>query len=181
MEGEAPVTPDVIAEAAQDAGRTFDETYVKSLRKEAAQHRTEAAALKAKLSEYEQAQMTEVDRLRSQAEQAKAEAQAATERARKALADAAVSRAAAQHGIDPALLARLVDVEFDGDGMPVNVEVNVKTVLQQYPQLKPATATGVSATNPARVQKLTMDEIRRMSPDQINARWEEVSLVMAGG
>lgn len=182
MEDEATVTQDATAEAAQDAGRTFDETYVKSLRKEAAQHRTEAQALKAKLAEYEQAQMTETERLRSQAEQAKAEAQAASERARKALADAAVSRAAAQHGIDPALLSRLVDVEYDADGMPVNVEANVKTVLQQYPQLKPtATATGVAATNPARVQKLTMDDIRRMSPDQINARWDEVSLVMAGG
>jgi len=179
---EATVTQDATAEAAQDAGRTFDETYVKSLRKEAAQHRTEAQALKAKLAEYEQAQMTETERLRSQAEQAKAEAQAATEKARKALADAAVSRAAAQHGIDPALLARLVDVEFDADGMPIDVETSVKAVLQQYPQLKPtATATGVAATNPARVQKLTMDDIRRMSPDQINARWDEVQIVMAGG
>lgn len=178
---EATVTQDATAEAAQDAGRTFDETYVKSLRKEAAQHRTEAQALKAKLAEYEQAQMTETERLRSQAEQAKAEAQAATERARKALADAAVSRAAAQHGIDPALLSRLVDVEYDADGAPINVESTVAAVLKQYPQLKPATATGVAATNPARVQKLTMDDIRRMSPDQINARWDEVSLVMAGG
>jgi len=181
MEDEATVTQDATAEAAQDAGRAFDETYVKSLRKEAAQHRTEAQALKAKLAEYEQAQMTETERLRSQAEQAKAEAQAATERARKALADAAISRAAAQQGIDPTLLARLVDVEFDGDGMPANVEASVNAVLKQYPQLRPATATGVAATNPARVQKLTMDDIRRMTPDQINSRWDEVQLVMAGG
>ena len=175
------VAQDATAEAAQDAGRTFDESYVKALRKEAAQHRTEAATLKAKLSEYEQAQMTETDRLRQQAEQAKAEAQAATKRANEAIANAAVSRAAAQHGIDPNLLYRLVDVEFGVDGMPVNVDASVANVLKQYPQLKPATATGVSTTNPARVQKLTMDDIRRMSPDQINARWDEVSLVMAGG
>lgn len=142
---------------------------------------SELKALRAKLTGFEQAQMTETERLRSQAEQAKAEAQAATERARKAMADAAISRAAAQQGIDPALLARLVDVEFDADGMPVNVEANVGAVLAKYPQLKPATATGVAATNPARVQKLTMDDIRRMTPDQINARWDEVQIVMAGG
>lgn len=182
MADDTMVAPDATTEAAApDAGRMFDETYVKSLRKEAAQHRTEAQALKAKLAEYEQAQMTETERLRSQAEQAKAEAQAATERARKAMADAAISRAAAQQGIDPALLARLVDVEFDADGMPVNVDANVGAVLAKYPQLKPATATGVAATNPARVQKLTMNDIRNMTPDQINARWDEVQIVMAGG
>lgn len=181
MADEQVVAPDAAPEAAQAADRTFDETYVKSLRKEAAQHRTEAAALKAKLAEYEQAQMTETERLRTQATEAKAEAQAATERAKRAIADAAVSRAAAQHGIDPALLSRLVDIEFDGDGMPVNVEATVANVLKQYPQLRPAPATPVSATNPGRVSKLTMDDIRRMTPDQINARWEEVSAVMAGG
>ena len=80
----------------------FDETYVKSLRKEAAQHRTEAQALKAKLAEYEQAQMTETENgCAARQSKAKAEAQAATERARKAMADAAISRAAGAAGHRP--------------------------------------------------------------------------------
>ena len=34
---------------------------------------------------------------------------------------------------------------------------------------------------PGAVQKLTMNDIRNMTPDQINARWDEVQIVMAGG
>lgn len=76
---------------AVESEKKFDEAYVKKLRAEAAKHRTEAAAAKAKAEEYEDAQKSEIERAQSKlakVEKAKAEAESkllryevATERA----------------------------------------------------------------------------------------------------
>ncbi len=164
-----------------DAPETkFDAEYVKTLRKENAGYRTKLKDLETKVSQFEQAQMSESERLQKEAADAKAAAQAAAQMLREARKEAAIARAAATHGVAPDLLGRLVDVEFDDTGMPVNVDAAVSQVLSAYPQLKPA-ASVPNPTNPGRVQKLTLDEIRKMTPDQINARWDEVQAAMKAG
>ncbi|GIK73814.1 MAG: hypothetical protein BroJett021_28020 [Chloroflexota bacterium] len=139
---------------------------------------TKLKTLEAKLAEYEAQQMTEAQRLQAQAQAAQQQAQTAQQRLRQALAEAAIAKAAAKEGVNPELLARLVEPEFDDEGQPVNVEAAVQRVLNAYPQLKPQPV--VAATNPGRTSKLTMDDVRKMKPDEINARWAEVQAALAG-
>ncbi len=157
----------------------FDAEYVKKLRAEAAKWRTEAQAAKAKIAEFEQAQMTEAEKLRAQAQAAQEAAAAAQAELRRVRAEAAVARVAGKMGIDPNLALRLVDVEYDEQGNPVNVEQAVAAVLAAYPQLKPA-AVPVGTTNPARMGKLTLEDIKKMTEAEINARWAEVEAVLSG-
>ena len=158
---------------------TFDAEYVKQLRAEAAKWRTEAQAAKVKVTEFEKAQMTEAEKLQAQARAAQEAATAAQAELRRARAEAAVARAAGKAGVDPNLVLRLVDVEYDDAGQPVNVDKAVDAVLSAYPQLKPAPVT-VGATNPGRTSKLTIEDVKKMPEAEINARWAEVEAVMAG-
>lgn len=168
------------ADAGQD--QQFDAAYVKSLRAEAAKYRKEAQAAQAKVAEFQAQQMTETERLQAAAKAAQEQAQAAQVELRKARADAALAREAGKHGLDPGLLAKLVELEFDDSGTPTNVTGAVEAVFKTYPQLKPQAITQPGATNPGRLPpKLTMADIKRMTPDQINARWEEVSAVLEAG
>ena len=139
----------------------------------------ELKALRAKVGEFERAQLSATERLQAEAKAAQEAAAAAQSQLRQARATAAVATAAGKHGVDPSLVQRLVDVEWDDDGEPVNVDAAVLKVLQAYPQLKPSPVS-VAATNPARQSKLTKDDIKRMSSDEINRRWDEVQLVLSG-
>jgi hypothetical protein len=178
--GQEPGAEPAGQEQAGDGERqeTFDAQYVKQLRDEAASYRRKMKELETKVSGFEQAQMTEADKLKAQAAAAQAQAQAAQEALRQAKAEAAVARAAAKHGVDATLAARLVDVEFDEAGEPTGVEAAVAHLLDEYPHLKPAAGVTLGATNPQRKATLTMDEVRRMSPAQINERWTEVEAAM---
>ena len=168
------------ASAGQQEVETFDAEYVKGLRTEAARYRKAAQEAAAKVATYEQERMTETERVQAQAKAAQEAAQAAQAELRKARAGVALATAAARQGIDPDLLAKLVEVEFDDDGQPANVDAAIGAVLKRYPQLKPTVVNQVAASNPGRERsKLTVDEIKAMSPEEINARWAEVSAVLA--
>lgn len=142
----------------------------------------ELKAAKAKLSGYETERMSEAEKLQAAAKSAQEQAAAAQAELRRAKADAALARVAAKEGVDPELLAKLVTVEFDDMGAPVGLEAAAAAVLNQYPQLKPQTvAATLGTTNPARTAKLTMVDVKKMSPDEINSRWDEVKAAMAAG
>lgn len=160
--------------------KTFDEAYVKQLRAENAQWRKQAQEAAAKVTSFEQERMSEAERLQAQAKEAQEAAQRARTELQQARAEVAISRAAAALGVDPRKLAKLVTVEFDADGQPVNVDAAAAAVLNEWPELKqPAPVPG--ATNPGRAAKLTIADIQKMTPEQINARWGEVQAVLAGG
>lgn len=178
-QGQVPETSG--GESAQDATtpKTFDESYVKKLREEAAGWRTKAQEAAAKISDFEKAQMTEAERLKAEAQEAKAQAEAAKAQAKQALAQAEIAKHAAKAGLDPTLAQRLVDVQFDDAGQPTGVDEAINNLLQQYPMLK-AGSFEAGATNPGRQNRLTLDDIKKMSPDEINRRWDEVQKTMAG-
>ena len=182
MEGKTDTTPQAgEAEAAQaDAGQVerFDPEYVKGLRREAAQYRTQAKEMAAKVAAYEAEKLSETERLQRQVQEAAAQAQAAQAALRDARFETALAREAVKVGLDPTLLAKLVSPEFDEEGKPVNVGAAVAKVLETYPNLKPQPAQAGSPTNPPRQAKLTMDDVRKMTPAQINARWDEVQAAM---
>lgn len=182
MAGQEPVTEsDGQAPEGGQETKTFDAGYVKQLRDEAAQYRRRVKELEVKVSDFEQAQMTEAEKLRVQAEAAAKQAAAAQEALRQARATAAISREAVRHQVDPDLLARLVDVQFDDDGEPAGVDAAVEQVLNRYPHLRPAAGVNMASTNPQRKPALTLEEVKRMKPDEINARWDEVQLALKTG
>lgn len=162
--------------------QTFSVDYVKELRAEAAKYRKEAQDAKAKVSAFETQQMSEAEKLQAQAKQAQEQAQAARQELQQARAEVAISRAAAANGVDPRKLAKLVQVEFDDAGQPINVDQAVAAVLKEWPELKAQTTTPApGATNPARTAKLTIEQVKKMSPAEINSRWDEVQQVLQGG
>ena len=161
--------------------KTFDEAYVKQLRAENAQWRKQAQEAAAKVQTFEQQQMSEAERLQAQAKEAQEAAQRARTELQQARAEVAVARAAASLGVDPRKLSKLMTVEFDADGQPVNVDAAAAAVLNEWPELKPAQPVP-GATNPGRgPRKLTLEDIKKMSPEEINSRWTEVQATLAGG
>ena len=160
--------------------QTFSADYVRELRAEAAKYRKEAQDAKARVSAFEQQQMSEAEKLQAAAKAAQEQAAAARAELQQARADVAISHAAAANGVDPRKLARLVTVEFDEAGQPVNVDQAVAAVLKEWPELKAATMTA-NATNPQRTAKLTVEQIKKMTPAEINERWAEVQAAMAAG
>lgn len=163
---------------------TVDAGYVEKLRKENARYRTEAKELAAKVAAFEADKQTESERLATEAKTAQEAAAKAQQELRAARAEAAIAKIAAKEQVEVELLTRLVTVEFDDDGSPIGVEAAAAKVLTAYPQLRPVAATP-GATNPGRAgaAKLTMEDIKRMTPAQINERWSEVQAAMkaAGG
>lgn len=161
------------------AGETFDAAYVKSLRAEAAKHRVEAQEAKRKVAEYEQAQLTEAQKLQAQVQSAQEAAKVAQDGLRRARAEAALAREAAKAGVDFGLLTRLVDVEYDAENNPVGVAEAVTKVLKDYPQLKSGPEPVLGVTNPSRpAGRLTMADVAKMTPEEVNSRWAEVQAAM---
>ncbi len=169
-------------DGAQDAPKTFDEAYVKQLRAEAAKYRTEAKALADKVSAYDAERMTEAEKLQAQAKAAQEAAEAARADLRQAKVETEIARSAAKLGIDVDLARRLADIAWEGDN-PTGVESSINAALAKWPHLKPQPVMA-GATNPARARALTMDDIRKFSPEEYVARRDEINAAvtqLAGG
>lgn len=115
--------------------KTFDEDYVKSLRAEAAKHRKEAADAKAKAAELENAQLSETERLKKEAETGRQLAETATGKLRTAnLRDALAEKGFA--GAQAKAVARLLSgVEYDDDDEPKNLDARLKAAAEEYGEI----------------------------------------------
>jgi len=136
--------------------------------------------LEGKVTGFETEKLTEAERLKAEATAAKAAAQEAQAALRKARAEAMIGKAAAKHQVDPELLSKLVAVEFGDDGQPAEIDGAVSALLKSHPYLQ-AGAVSLNPTNPQRKTALTLEDVKRMTPDQINARWEEVQVALKAG
>jgi hypothetical protein len=184
--GQAPeeATTTDTAPGAQD-GQLDAESIMAELRKvrrEAAKYRTELR----KLQEAAQAAPaaassgdgTDVERL--QADLAATRAQMA-ERERlfqeQTLRSAVVGAAARSGFNDPEDAWRMVDhgeLEVDEAGQVQGVEDALQALRRAKPYLVRASAPQVAPTNPVGQRPLTKEQIRLMSQDEINRRWDEV-------
>jgi len=166
-------------------GKVFDAAYVQELRSEAAKYRKRLRELERALKEKEEAEMSEQERLQKRLAELEKERDALAARAREQAVRFEVASVAQRLGIQSADVAwRLLDTErlaFDDDGKPTNVEALLRDLVQAYPFLVSGGAQA-SATNPARGQssRLTLEDIKRMSPEEINSRWDEVQAVLEG-
>jgi len=133
----------------------------------------------------DEADKTELQKAQEQlAEYQKREQVWAQEKRAQAL-QIAVQGAATKLGIvDPDVALALIQssIEYDDAGQPKDVEKALNDLLAQKPYLKGTPSSG-SPTNPPRGSSttLTKEDIAKMSPEQINARWDEVSQVLESG
>lgn len=157
---------------------TFDREYVEKLRKENAAYRTRAkeaseAAERIKL-EAERAKLDEVERLKAE----KADAEKAAQEARAEAARARHLMTLAGKVVDPedalAIAERAGLVTDDG--------VNVDELLKAKPYLAPPQAHGVNIPGARNAKKptLTLEDINKMKPHEINERWDEVQAALKG-
>ena len=156
---------------------TFDRAYVEKLRKENATYRTKAkqaeeAAEAARLAA-EREKLDEVERLK--AEKADAEKAAAEARAEATRTKHLVSLAGKVAGDpeDALLLAERA-------GLVTDEGVDVDALLKAKPFLAPA-RDGVNipgARSSTGKPPLTREDVKRMTPDQINARWDDVQAAL---
>ncbi len=164
----------------------FDAEYVRKLRAEAAEYRRRLRELEQKAQEQENAKLSEAERLQKRlAELEREQATYQRERQERTLRYEVMLAANRLGIVDPDAAYRLLDVsriEFAEDGTPANIEVALRELLKARPYLSAGQAV-VAATNPARGQAsvLTREDIRKMSPEEINRRWEEVSRGLAEG
>lgn len=176
--GQAPTGGEGGQASAQSAEQ-FDVEYVRQLRAENAKWRTEAQAAKAKVTEFEAAQMTEAQKFQAQAQAAQAAAEATRQELRRLKVQAEIAKVAQKMGIDIDLAERIARPSWDGDTL-TGIDESLQEALEKWPNLKPQAVT-VAATNPGRTQKLTRADIDKMSIDEINNRWDEVQTVLAAG
>jgi len=183
--------------------KTFDAAYVQQLRQEAAAHRvkanelqTERDALAAKVKEFEDANLTDKQRLEQQVQELTTSGATLTQRAQDAFLRAAIAEGSIRTGcVDPGAALAIIKTDpawcqkvvWDGDSV-TNIDVVLTELLEQKAYLKGAPAPTPppdpgGPTNGARPDggaALTRDDIKKMTPQQINERWPEVQKVLAG-
>jgi hypothetical protein len=160
-------------------------------RREAAANRTKLSALEKEKADQEAAKLSEQEKLAKRVKELEETNARIAAEAQTAATNARIEREAARLGaVDPELLTRLIDsasIERDAAGNPTNLEALIKGVLKAKPYLVAETgqsAPAAGATNPASgrgTPALTLADIKKMTPTQINARWKDVQEALARG
>lgn len=161
----------------QEAQGEFSADYVKKLRQEAAANRLQAKKLQEQLATYEQAQMSEQQKLAAQLQTYQEQLKTATAQLRQERARAVISQAAAKANVSADLAIKLIDVQFDDDGNPLDVDKAIQELVKQYPNLvSQAAPPQVATMRPGGNQRaaLTKDDLKGKTPEWINTHWNEV-------
>jgi len=182
-----------------DSGKTFDETYVKQLRFEAAQYRTKAKELEQKLQTMPQEITAKVlqalglepdpnKAFDKQLEEARKKAQEAEQRANERLIRAEVKSIAAEMGlVDADAALALMDkskIAVKEDGTIEGIKEAMEALVAAKPWLKSSTKQIGGGTNPPNLgnqQIFTREQLKKMTPEEINANWEALMKQMATG
>lgn len=167
----------------EPAGQPDAENIIKSLRSENAKHRTELKDVKAQLEQFKLAQMSETEKAAARLQQLEAEnAKLLTDRRNNALTSA-ITTAAARLGVkhvDAAL--KLIDtsaLDIADDGKVSGADAAMRDLVKQYPGLFGAPVDNPGNPDTGRRGGLTLDEIKRMTPEQYIERKAEVDAVLA--
>lgn len=179
------ITPNAAADAKEETKvepKSFTEDYVKELRAEAAAHRAEKQkqkaeneALLARLKEFEDAKLTEQERLTRDFDEAKTKASSFETKLREAELRAELALAAREANIvDLKAALKLADrelIEYTSSGSISNMDVVIESLRNEYPSLfnKAASAPNTGVTNPAKApaaKKWTREDIAKLSPEK---------------
>lgn len=155
-------------------------------RKEAGKYRTERNQFETELKKRTDAELSEAEKLKKQAEEATGKLTARETELRLERTERAIERAASKLGIvDPETALALIGgkVEYGDDGKPTNIEALLTDLVKAKPFLLAsgaAPATGAGAPGRQRGQ-LTRADIANMTRVQIDANYDEVMKVLASG
>ncbi len=185
------VSQDQTATEGQETEEEFDKeralATIRKLReseKLAKQYAKELESLRGQLKQHEEAKLSETERLRQRVAELQGESKAKAITIQEKVTKYSVMLAAQKLGIvDPEAAYKLLDpsdIEYDDDGEPKNIEKLLRSMLEKRPYLAGGTGGSGNPTNPGgnKGSKLTMADIRKMTPEQINARWAEVQEAM---
>jgi len=168
----------------QDAP-TLDADAIKAelarARKEAARYRTELRKFQDAEEERKRAAMSDAEKLQAEYEGLQARYAKAEADRREALIRAAVTAAASNAGFvdveDAMRLLPTEEIEVDGDRVD-GVDELVAQLVASKPYLTKRQGAP-SPTNPSSPSRLTLEAIKRMSPQEINANWDAVQDVLS--
>lgn len=198
-QGDEEQDSDADSDSDDDEGgkpKTYDESYVKKLRQEAAARRKREHELESELKAIKDKELTDKERAERDAAEAKTAAADAIGKANARIIRAAITEAAtAANAVDVATVRELLagKIEVDDDGEPMGVEEAVKALLEEKPFLVKsgdddtggrAAGSGAGAGNghAARGGKLTLAKLKTMSREEIaQLPKAEVDKVLAGG
>lgn len=185
---ETPVVAETAPEVKEDSPKSFTEDYVKELRDEAAKHRTEKQAEKARveklekeLKEFRDSQLSSEERAKKEFEETRTRAETNESRA----SELEIKYQLALAALDPAnqigdvkAAIKLLDresLEFDGSGNITNLQSALEALKAEYPSVVASSgrtapvAPSTGATNPASKSeaRVTRESLAKMSPEQI--------------
>lgn len=155
------------------------ERELKEARQEAAKYRTQLRDLENKLKEYEDKDLSEKEKLTKKAQELEAKLQKAENDRQLAILSAEVKLKAQAKGIvDPDAALKLIDlseVKIE-DGKIEGLEQALEKLVKEKPYLL-STSGKPNPTNPARTSSVSFEELKKLTPAEINARWEELKNV----
>lgn len=165
---------------------TFDRAYVESLRQEAARYRTELQGVKSKLTEFETAQLSELDKAKKQATDAQTTiTELQTKLRNTSIRSEVAMQAAALKIVDADAAYRLLDadeIKFNDAGEPTNIKGLLGQLVKDKPYLLAQNSVTNPPNNPSRSgATLTLDDIRKMTPAEIIANQAAVDAALKAG
>lgn len=160
--------------------KTFDESYVRKLREEAAARRIREKELQAKLQEYENEKLTESERLQKELEELRTSNVQNLTRAQEATINYQLALAAADPKNelgDVKAAIKLIDrdaLEFDDKGNIANLHDALEVLKSEYPSVRATSprpgAPNTGSTNPPKTstaKRYTRADLKTMSPEKI--------------
>jgi hypothetical protein len=166
-----------------DTAATGDSDQVKALRQEAASRRKELRDAQAELKKFQDAQLSETEKLTKRAAESEAKVAELEQKARAATLRAEITTAAAAAGVTDVqdatlLLPSVGQVEYDDDGEPTNVAELVAKLVEAKPYLlgqqddqaqqrDPRTQRTAPATSRRSGGKFSLQQVQAMTPEQI--------------
>jgi hypothetical protein len=136
------------------------------------------------LQDIQNSHKTDLEKLQDQISELQGKFTAAELEARTNLLKSAIISAAAKLDFnDPQDAYRLLNtakLSIEDDGAIKGLEDALLKLAQEKPYLKKQAQVKINPTNPTSGDRLTLDAIKKMTPEQINARWDDVQKVMAG-
>jgi hypothetical protein len=148
----AQTPPDTSADSSSAQGAEEQQSGIeRKLSAEAAAYRRKVRELEQKLKQYEEAQLSEQEKLQRRLAELERERAEWERNRQETVLRYEIQLAAQRLGVvDTDAAYRLIDlseVEFDEEGRPTNVDAVVRGLLQKRPWLAPQ--SGISASNPA--------------------------------
>lgn len=166
-----------------DDKKTFDAEYVSKLRGENAGYRTELKKAQDELKKFSDAQLSEQEKAVKRATDAEAKVLETEAKAKDRMVRSEVKLSASKLGIvDPDVAYRLLDtseITFDSEGEPNNLEKLLTQLVKDKPYLVGSNGSHSAANAERSKGTLTIEDIKKMKPDEINRSWDEVQIVMA--